>query len=441
MATLLTLLALWILGAVPAAAQVDTTVPATETTLAAVTTDATQPAGGEAIKGVLRNRDDDNSPVSGVEITVKAADGTEIGVATSDDDGAYELALPGPGQYTATLDVDTLPDGVRLTDASKTTLTFSVNPDQSRPLLFPFGKDTRQVATTLDRIVPLTISGIRLGLIIAMTAIGLSLIYGTTQFTNFAHGEMVTFGAIIAWYLNQNAGLHLIPAALLAMLFAGAAGWGLELGLWKPLRKRKSSLFGLMVVSFGLSILLQAVFLYQFGSRSRPYNDYSIQTNGVHILGAIVPPKEFAVIGISVVVLGAVGLFIKNARFGKAMRAVADNPALASSSGINTDRVVLLVWIGGSALAALGGVLYSISDQVSFQEGQTLLLLMFAGITLGGLGTAFGAAAGCLLLGLLIQLSTLWVPSSLKNVGALVALIVVLMIKPEGLFGRRERVG
>lgn len=123
------------------------------------------------------------------------------------------------------------------------------------------------------------------------------------------------------------------------------------------------------------------------------------------------------------------------------MRAVADNGPLASSSGINTDRVVRLVWMMGAALAGLGGILYSLDNQVSFGQGQSLLLLMFAGITLGGLGTSFGAAAGCFILGVAIQLSTLFIPTSLKSVGALVILIVVLMFRPQGVFGRKERVG
>jgi branched-chain amino acid transport system permease protein len=330
---------------------------------------------------------------------------------------------------------------VRLTDPDKTALTFTVLPDQQKPLLFPFGEDTRDSTSTLDRVVPLIISGLRTGLILAMSAIGLSLVYGTTRFTNFAHGEMVTFGALLAWLFNQTFGLPLLLAAPIAVALSGLAGAGLERGLWRPLRRRGSTLFGLMIVSFGLSILAQHVFLYVFGSRTRPYSDYAVQRNGVRIGAAIVQPKVFAVVGLSVVVLAGVGLFLSRARFGKAMRAVADNAPLASSSGIDTDRVVLWVWIGGSALAGLGGILYSVTQQVFFAQGQTLLLLMFAGITLGGLGTAYGAAVGCILLGLFIELSTLVVPTSMKNVGALAVLILVLLFKPDGLFGRRERVG
>jgi branched-chain amino acid transport system permease protein len=252
---------------------------------------------------------------------------------------------------------------------------------------------------------------------------------------------MVTFGALLAWLFNQTFGLPLLVAAPIAVAFCGVAGAGLERGLWRPLRRRGSTLFGLMIVSLGLSIVVQHLFLYVFGSRTRPYSDYAVQRNGVRIGAAIVQPKVFAVIILSVVVLGGVGLFFSRARFGKAMRAVADNGPLASSSGIDTDRVVLRVWIGGSALAGLGGILYSVTQQVSFAQGQNLLLLMFAGATLGGLGTAYGAAAGCVLLGLLIELSTLVLPSSMKNVGALAVLILILLFKPEGLFSRRERVG
>ena len=195
-----------------------------------------------------------------------------------------------------------------------------------------------------------------------------------------------------------------------------------------------------MTVSFGLSLLALNVFQYVFGARNKPYSG-TVSSDGWALGSRVIPPRTILTIVIAVVVLGAVGWFLRTARFGKAMRAVADNPPLAASSGIDVDRVVLWVWVMGAGLAALGGVLYSTSFQVNFQEGQQLLLLMFAGITLGGLGTAFGAAAGCFILGIGIQLSTLYIPTSLRNVGGLVVLIVVLMIAPQGIFGRRERVG
>jgi branched-chain amino acid transport system permease protein len=120
---------------------------------------------------------------------------------------------------------------------------------------------------------------------------------------------------------------------------------------------------------------------------------------------------------------------------------VSVNPDLAASSGIDVDRVILFVWALGGGLAALGGVLFGVQQQVQFEMGFRLLLLMFAGITLGGLGTAYGALVGSFVVGLFIELSTLFIPTELKNVGALFILIVVLLIRPQGILGRAERVG
>jgi branched-chain amino acid transport system permease protein len=123
------------------------------------------------------------------------------------------------------------------------------------------------------------------------------------------------------------------------------------------------------------------------------------------------------------------------------MRAVADNPDLASSSGIDVQRVILTVWFMGGALAALGGILLALGEQASFQMGFQLLLLMFAGVTLGGLGTAYGALVGSLIVGMFVQLSTHWIASELKNVGALLILIIILVVRPQGILGSKERVG
>lgn len=436
-------LARWLLVVVAALCATVAIAPAASAAPMQDDAEQTEPTeASEAIRGTFRNRDDANAPVPGVEVVVRDEAGDEVGTVTSTDDGSFFLGLPGPGTYTAVLQTDSLPDGVILTDADKTELEFTVSAGQKRALIFPFGKDTRVAVSTLDKLPFVVFDGARLGLIIAMTAIGLSLIYGTTQFTNFAHGEAVTFGAIATWYLDRDVGLPVIWAALFAFGIAGLAGLALDSGLWGPLRRKKTGPFSLMVVSFGLSIALIATYQFFFGSRTRPFTQYSIQRDPLFTLGnQNVPPRSVVTMVISILVLGGVGLFLQRARFGKAMRAVADNGPLASASGINTDRVVKLVWVGGTALAGLGGILYSLDQGVNVQQGQSILLLMFAGITLGGLGTSFGAAAGCFVLGVVIQVSTLWVPTSLKNVGALLALVVILLFRPQGLFGRKERIG
>jgi neutral amino acid transport system permease protein len=144
---------------------------------------------------------------------------------------------------------------------------------------------------------------------------------------------------------------------------------------------------------------------------------------------------------ISVAALLAVAFFLLRTRLGKATRAVADNPALASASGIDVDRVISIVWISGAALAGLSGVLLGIAQQVNFQMGFQILLLVFAAVTLGGLGTAFGALVGSIIVGIFVEMSTLVIPTELKNVGALAILILILLVRPQGILGRAQRVG
>jgi branched-chain amino acid transport system permease protein len=393
----------------------------------------------EHVKGTLR--DPDGKPMAGVHITVEDKDGKEIGDDESADDGTWSIEIPGPGAYIAVLDTKTLPKGVKLRDEKTNPRDFLVRVQgQDKLLLFLTGEGRTTKVELWRDLLQLTVEGIKFGLVIAMASIGLSLIFGTTGLTNFAHGEMVTWGALVAWYINVRVGWNLIPAAAAAVLIGGLSGAGLDRFLWRPLRRRNTGLIAMLVVSIGLSLFVRYVFLYQFGGRNKPFRDYAVQ-RAWHLGAVDIAPKDLLSIVLSLVVLVAVALGLQRTRMGKAMRAVADNPDLASSSGIDVQRVILLVWFFGGALAALGGILQAATEQVSFQMGFQLLLLMFAGVTLGGLGTAYGALVGSLIVGLFIQLSTHWIPSELKNVGALLILIVVLVVRPQGVLGSKERVG
>ena len=398
----------------------------------------------ESVVGTLKAQaeedDEEDQLVSGAAITVRTPGGEEVDEVETDDEGTWSVDLPGPGTYLVSIDPDSLPDDVELRDEDKAELSVTVRPGQTRPVIFALGEDPRDVGTRFDQFLQLCVEGIKFGLIIAMAAIGLSLIFGTTGLVNFAHGELVTFGALTAYFFNRTVGMHLIWATLLAMCVAGAVGGLVDTGIWRPLRRRKTGLIAMMVVSIGLSIGLRYVYLYQFGGRTRPYSGYNLQ-RAVDIGPISIAPKDLWVIGLSILVLVGVGLALQFTRIGKAMRAVADNPDLAESSGIDVDRVILVVWIAGSALACLGGVFFGLGEQVSFQFGFQLLLLMFAGVTLGGLGTAYGALLGSFVIGLFVQVSTLWVSTELKNVGAFAILIVILLVRPQGILGRAERIG
>ncbi|TDC49222.1 branched-chain amino acid ABC transporter permease [Actinomadura sp. KC345] len=410
-------------------------------------------AEGEALAGTVR--DPDRKPVADIVITVKQGD-KEVGEATTGADGTWSVELPGPGRYDVSLDVQSLPQGLVMRNKGGESLTdISVTEGQERNVLFPLtapgqaggadgGSGGPQADTgpgTGERFLQLLLEGVRFGAIIAITSVGLSLIFGTTRLVNFAHGEMVTLGAVIAWFLNvQGPGWHLLPAAALAVVAGVGIGGAIERGIWRPLRRRGVALIQMFIVSIGLALLIRHGVQVWFGATAQPYNDYQIQDRLTW--GPLsITPRDLAIIGISFAVLFLVGLGLQRTRIGKAMRAVSDNRDLAESSGIDVSRVILYVWMLAGGLAALGGVFYGVSENVSFNMGFRLLLLMFASVILGGLGTAYGAIAGSLVVGIVAQVSTLWLPVELQNAWALVVLILVLLFRPQGILGRSERVG
>jgi neutral amino acid transport system permease protein len=231
-----------------------------------------------------------------------------------------------------------------------------------------------------------------------------------------------------------------MEAAAVAMIGGAAFGALNELGLWRPLRRRGTGLVAALVVSIGLSLLLRYLIQILYGGDSNPYSGLGTSRAVDYGLFRLTNQSLVSIV-ISVVVLVLVAVMLQRTKIGKAMRAVADNRDLAASSGINVNRVILVVWMMGGALAALGGVLLGLSDQVRWDMGFQLLLLMFAGVTLGGLGTAYGALVGSVIVGVFVQMSTLVIPNDVKYVGGLLLLIVILVIRPQGILGSRARIG
>ena len=402
---------------------------------------AAQETDGEAIQGTLR--DGEGEPVAGVEITVEQ-DGAVVSTATTAEDGTWLVEVPGPGEYDVVLDEGTLPEGVGVRDEGGGQLQdVSIRAGQQRTVIIALGEGGAAGPGLLDQVPQLALNGIKFGLIVAMTAIGLSLIFGTTGMINFAHGELVTLGAVLAWTLNASTvvpNVHLVLAAPLAIAGTAAVGGALEVSLWRPLRARGTGLIQMLVISIGLSLLLRHVILILFGGRPQPFAQYALQP-AITFGPVAVNPRDLVVMAISVAVLVAVGLILQRTRIGKAMRAVADNRDLAESSGIDVKRVILFVWVLGGALAGFGGVLFGVVQTITWDMGFFLLLLMFAGVILGGLGTAYGAMVGSLVVGLVSQLSTLLFPTELQVAWALGVLILVLLVRPQGLLGKPERFG
>jgi branched-chain amino acid transport system permease protein len=185
---------------------------------------------------------------------------------------------------------------------------------------------------------------------------------------------------------------------------------------------------------------MRHLYLIMYGGASRPYVDYTIQ-RPFRWGPLVLLPKDVAIIGVALAVLLLVALLLLRTRTGTAMRAVADNKDLSEASGIDVEQIIMRTWMLGAALAALGGILQGIAQSVTWNMGFTLLLLMFAAVVVGGLGTAFGVMAGGLVIGVVSEVSTYWFSTEFKLVFALGALIAVLLVRPQGIFGRAERIG
>lgn len=390
------------------------------------------------ISGLVELKDE---PLSGVELEV-AGNGFSVKVE-SGEDGRWAVGVPEKGEYSVTLNEDTLPEGIAVIDEEDETPNVRdivVGQSGSAVANFFIGQGERNTVSFAQQLLDRIINGLNFGLLLALAAIGLSLIFGTTGLSNFAHAEMVTFGALMAFTFAVPLALPLWVAIPVAIVLSGAFGWSLDAGLWKPLRRRGVGLIPMMIVSIGLSLAVRYTYQLLYGGEIRqlPFAGMADLQLGPIALS----PIDLVSMAISLVVLAGVAYFLLRTRVGKATRAVSDNPSLASASGIDVDRVIRIVWVLGGALAGLSGVLWAyFRPGVSWDMGFQILLLIFAAVTLGGLGTAFGALVGSVIVGLFVEVSTLWLPSDMKYAGALVILIIVLLFRPQGILGRKERIG
>lgn len=384
----------------------------------------------------------EKKPVVGVKISVTSPSGVSVGEGVTDSSGLATITVPAKDDYVVTLDVASLPSGVTLVEGTKTIVNIAKDAftTNAKRVTFFAGSSGESGASLTDRIAQRLVDGVRLGLIIAICSVGLSLIFGTTGLTNFAHGEMVTFGGMMAFWFNVLLGIPLLVAAPIVIALGGVLGLAMNGLIFAKLRKRGIGLISQLVVSVGLSIMLRNMYLYQFGGRTRPLDDFSLQV-AKHFGPVSITIRDLSTTIISFIVLLVVAGYLQRSRTGKAIRAVSDNPSLASSTGIDTQKIIRIVWFAGGALAAMGGLFRGLDEQVGFEMGSGLIFLMFAGITLGGLGSAYGALVGGFLVGLLVELASLVVPAELKNAPALLILIIVLVVRPQGILGRKQRVG
>ena len=421
----------------PAAAQEPEPTPSPSPTAA----DLSEPPDGSYFDVTLidRSKGGEGTPVVGATLEVTDADGAVVSEGITGPGGRVYLPIPGGGTYTVAIDEKGLPDSVTLRGSPS--LTKTVILEGRQVLQFPIGLSEKTSTPLWSKVLQGLANGTKEGLIIALAGLGLSLIFGTTGLTNFAHGEFITFGAVVTFFLNIVIGIPVIPATIAALVVGIGFGYANEVGLWKPLRRRGVGVIAMMIVSIGLALFLRSIFQYLIGTQNRPLSEFVVQRR-VDLGPVALTPKAIWIIVICLVVIIIVSTALMKTRMGKATRAVSDSPALAAASGINVDGVIRNVWMLAAGLTALSGSLLAIDRQVSYAMGLNLLLLIFAGVTLGGLGTIWGALLGSLMIGWVVELvPLLGVPADLKFAGAMVILIVILLVRPQGVLGRRERIG
>ena len=286
----------------------------------------------------------------------------------------------------------------------------------------------------LHNVAQTALNGLTNGSIYALGAVGLTLVNAILRLTNFAHGDYLTFGAYMAYLVNVTWDLPLVVAILFAMVATAIMSIVVERIMWRPMRAKGAGFLQLILMSIGLAFVIRSGIQWFWGTEIRSLNVDITST--VTFLGLRIGRTELIVVIVGIAVLIAVGLLLRYSWLGKQMRALADDLDLAETAGIDTRRVILYTWILAGGLAGLAGVLAGELANLTPDLGFTLLLPIFAAVILGGIGNPFGALTAGLVLGVVIEWSTLVVDARWKVTFGFIALIIALIIRPQGIFGR-----
>jgi neutral amino acid transport system permease protein len=320
-------------------------------------------------------------------------------------------------------------------------------------------------------------NGVSFGAILALAAIGLSLVYGILNLSNFAHGDLVALGAFgvllfgklmfddlpliaiglplvilaavgvdAAWTRKlsraerlslgtRTTTLVLVVATLVAVAAVCSLLLVLELAIWRPLRRKRATTLTLIIVSIGLALVVRNWLLLRFGGQNQGFNMPALPSDSFG--GVLVSDAQQFTIVAALVIIAGVHAFLRYTRPGKAMRALADNPDLARVTGIDVDRMVVYVWLMTGALVTVSGLLLSLvqNNQMNANMGFAILIALFASVILGGIGSAYGAMLGGFLVGIAMKTSALWIGIEYQVAAAFILLILVLFVRPQGLLG------
>jgi len=297
----------------------------------------------------------------------------------------------------------------------------------------------------------LTVYGIVLGSIISVGAIGLTLVYGIIRFANFAHGDLMATGAYVALFMvtgvlgwigisdsnfgSLSFGWRMLIAFPVAMAVVGGVAIALDRILYRKLRAKGSPFVIMTMSSLGAAFIIRMIILILWGGDSIFYRPGILRPAIEFPVGVKIRPDQILILISVFVLVSLLHLYLQKTKMGKAMRATADNMELALVSGIDTERVIILTWGIGGALAAAGGILYAIDVQLHPYMGWNFLIPLFAATILGTAGNIYGALVGGLVIGIAQQVSTHFLMPTYKPAVAFIFMILILLIRPKGIFG------
>lgn len=279
------------------------------------------------------------------------------------------------------------------------------------------------------------LDGLVNGAIIALAALGITIVFSISRFANVAHGDLMTFGAYIGLMVNLRLGGGLFTFAAGAMVVTIIVGLMIHRVVFRPIERRSS--VALLITSIGLSLIIRNVIAWIWGFDIRGY-DLPIERPNVYF-GLRITPSETLILFIAIAAMILFFFLLRGTRIGKEMRAVSDLPDLARVTGIDTARVTRWVWTWALGTAALAGVLLGVKTILTPNMGWDLLLPAFAATILGGIGNPAGAVLGAFIVSVAQELSTYVVSDNYKQMIAFGILILVLLWRPGGLFGRKGR--
>ena len=277
--------------------------------------------------------------------------------------------------------------------------------------------------------------GIVTGGVLALAALGFSLLFRTVKFINFAYGDILALGAYLTFLFNVTLGLPLLVSALLGMFFTGIVGVLIHKTVVKPLREGvKAGPLTLLIATMGVAFIIRNLILILWGPEPKMYN---VATQEAMNVGPfLITPIQLMAIGISLVIMVLIYLLLRYTKLGKMIRATSDNIDLARIRGIRTERVVVWTWMISAGLAGLAGVMLGLMGAVDLHMGIEMLLVIFASVIMGGIGNPYGAVAGAMIIGVAMEVSSAFGLSEYKAALAYLLMGIILLLKPKGLFAR-----